>query len=380
MSLSSFATVAAKHLRNGLAEELYLHTGHDFTKPVTIYGTVNEVCNYKCRYCECWRLPEYQQEMTIDEWQKAILDLKEFLGSFHLQFSGGEPYIKKGFLDLIAFCHNQGVSWGVVTNGSTFLSDKVVNKTISAQPFTINISIDSKRPEVHDYSRGIEGSLGRVEAGIRKLAAARREARLTFPIVIKPVVHRLNFRYLPEMVSWIQEIGATVINFQPVDRWTPETHGELWIGEPELVELGSVRDELLRMKRSGAPILNSELHLLAWEKHFRDEKAPTEYLPCRVGLRNYFIRPNGDVELCWFYKTVGNVRRNTAREIWYGEEARQRRKETVECDSLCLFTCLSHKSIGDKVKMGLTLISGINKDRKTPSCDTGERAASETRV
>jgi len=343
---------------------MYLLTGQDFTRPVTIYGTVNEVCNYKCLYCECWRMPEYKPEMSIAEWQKAILDLKDFLGKFHIQFSGGEPYIKKGFVDLIQFCHDNDVSWGVVTNGSAFMSDKIVEATVAAKPWTINISIDSKRSEIHDHSRGIEGSLDRVVTGIKKLVQARQAARQSFPVVIKPVVHRLNFRYLPEMVPWIQEIGATVLNFQPVDRWTPETHNELWITErQDLEDLGKVRDELLAMKRAGAPILNSELTLMAWEKHFLEEKAPPEYLPCRVGMRNFFIRPDGDVELCWFYKTVGNVKKNTAREIWYGDEARGRRKETVECDSLCLFTCLSHKTLGDKLKMGLTLITGINKQQ-----------------
>jgi MoaA/NifB/PqqE/SkfB family radical SAM enzyme len=365
--------MAARHLRSGLAEELYLLTGKDATKPVTIYGTVNEVCNYKCRYCECWRMPEYKPEMTIEEWKKAILDLKSFLGQFHMQFSGGEPYIKKGFLDLIEFCHGEQVSWGVVTNGSAFLSDKVVRATIAAKPFTINISIDSRRSEIHDFSRGIAGSLDRVVAGIGKLASAKKEAGLSFPIVIKPVVHRLNFRFLSEMVSWIQEIGGTVINFQPVDRWTPETYDELWINDgKDLEDLAKVRDELLAMKRAGAPILNSEAVLLAWEQHFREEKASPEYLPCRVGLRNYFIRPNGDVELCWFYKTVGNVKQNTAREIWYGDEAKQRRKETVACDSLCLFTCLSHKTLGDKLKMGLTLIAGVSKDHWKPVVNAGQ--------
>ena len=368
MSLAEFGVVAARHLRSGLAEELYLLTGNDLTRPVTIYGTVNEVCNYKCRYCECWRMPEYKPEMSLDEWKRAIVDLKKFLGRFHLQFSGGEPYIRKGFLDLIDFCHSEQVSWGVVTNGSAFVSDKVVRATIAAAPFTINISIDSKRAEIHDYSRGIEGSLERVVNGIGKLAAARKQAGLSFPIVIKPVVHRLNFRFLPEMVSWIQEIGATVIHFQPVDRWTPETYDELWISKPEDLEaLGKVRNELLEMKRAGAPILNTEITLLAWEKHFREEKADPEYMPCRVGLRNYFIRPDGDVELCWFYPPVGNVKRNTAREIWYGEAARQRRRETVECESLCLFTCLSHKTLGDKLKMGLTLIAGVSKNHWKPA-------------
>jgi len=350
--------MAVNHARNAVAEELYLHTALDTTKPVTIQGIVNEICNYKCRYCEFWRLPQYRPEMSIEEWKKALLDLKEFRGSYHIEFSGGEPYLKKGFVELLEFCRAQGLQWGVTTNGSAFLSNKIVRSTLAAKPFNINISLDSKRPEIHDYSRGIDGSLDKLLQGLSNVLAVRKELRLSFPIIIKPVVHRLNFRYMPEMVQWIQQIGATAINFQPVDRWTPETHNELWIDDPkDFEDLNRVSDDLIAMKRSGAPILNPELILAAWGKHFREEKAPAEYMPCRVGLRNYFIRPDGEVEVCWYYKSIGNVRNSNAREIWYGEEAAQRRKETVACDSLCLFTCLSQKKLVDKVKMGLTLIT-----------------------
>lgn len=359
MELVGLGVLAAKHTRNVLAEELYLHTGKDLTKPVTIHGLVNEICNYKCRYCEFWRLPNYRPEMSIDDWKKALLDLKEFRGSYHIEFSGGEPYLKHGFIELPTFCHEHGIQWGVTTNGSSFMSDKMVRATLAARPFNINISIDSKDPEMHNYSRGIENSLSRLLQGLSKVIALRKAEGLSFPIIIKPVVHRLNFRHMPAMVEFIQEIGATAINFQPVDRWTRETYDELWINSPEDFEdLAKVRDELISKKRAGAPIMNTELILNAWEKHFREQKAPVEYMPCRVGMRNYFIRPDGDVEVCFYYKPIGNVRNNNAREIWYSEEAKQRRKETVACDSLCLFTCLSQKTLADKAKMALTLVTG----------------------
>ena len=69
MELSRLSTLAWKHTRNAVAEEAYLHTGYDGTKPVTFYGLVNERCNVKCRYCEYWRLKHYVPEMTIDEWK-----------------------------------------------------------------------------------------------------------------------------------------------------------------------------------------------------------------------------------------------------------------------------------------------------------------------
>ena len=112
MNIIELTRLGTHHVRNAVAEEIYLRTGRDVTVPVSIYGEVIERCNYKCRYCDYWRRPNYREEMSIDEWKKALLDLKEFIGHYHIEFSGGEPYIKKGFIDLLTFCGEQGLEMG----------------------------------------------------------------------------------------------------------------------------------------------------------------------------------------------------------------------------------------------------------------------------
>jgi MoaA/NifB/PqqE/SkfB family radical SAM enzyme len=356
LNVLELARLGAHHVRNAVAEEIYLRTGRDMTVPVSIYGEVIERCNYKCRYCEYWRFPNYRNEMSIDEWKKALADLKEFIGHYHIEFSGGEPYLKKGFIDLIGFCGELGLKWGVTTNGGAFGNDKVVDRTVAAKPFNINISIDSRDAKVHDYSRGIDGSLDDILAGIGNVIRARTRHGADFPIIIKAVVHKLNFRLLPDMIPWVRDIGATAINFQPVEQHTAEAKEEFWIGPDDLEDLIAVKDRLLEMKRAGAPILNSELLLNLWPNHFRREKAPREVMPCRIGMRNFFIRSDGRVEVCWNFPPIGNVRTQTAREIWYGKDGAQRRQETVACETLCLFTCLSQKNLADKFGMGMKLI------------------------
>jgi MoaA/NifB/PqqE/SkfB family radical SAM enzyme len=382
MKISKLPQLAAKHARGALVEQLYLRTGIDTTRPTVVYGIVNERCNYRCRYCEYWRMKEYGDEMTVEQWTDALGSLKQFIGTYHVEFSGGEPFRKKGFLDILRFCQDQGIRWGVTTNGSAF-SEKIVRQTVAAEPFNVNISIDGHRSEIHDYMRGVPGSLDRIVGGIGRLRQQRTEQGRDFPIIIKPTVHSKNFRELPDLVRWAQGIGVTAINFQPVDRWTQETYDELWIERGQHAELEKVVAELIAMKRDGAPILNTELVMDLWTSHFREEKAPAEALPCRVGMRNYFIRPNGDVELCWFYPPIGNVKQQPARDIWRGQLARERRKETVECTKLCLFTCLSQKTLWDKAKMALTLIKGDRKSRPAvhsePAADEPQETGEENR-
>ena len=257
MKTTTLARLAFKHAYSHAAEEIYLKTEHDYTKPVTFYGLVNERCNVKCRYCEYWRLANYKDEMSIDEWQKALLSVKEFVGTYSISFSGGEPLIKPGFLELMAFCHAHGIHSGVTTNGSA-LNRKNAQKLVAARPFNLNVSVDAPDAALHDYLRGWPGLFQKLSDGIKYVREERDKAGLDFPIIIKTTVNSKNFRVLPDMVSWVKQVGATALNFQPVDRWTPETYDELWIEESDQGELRKVVDAMLALKRRGEPIMNNE--------------------------------------------------------------------------------------------------------------------------
>lgn len=364
MKISTLTKLAFKHTYNHIAEELYLHTGKDVTRPVTFYGLVNERCNVKCRYCEYWRLPNYKDEMSIEEWQKALLSIKDFVGTFSISFSGGEPFIKPGFLDLMKFCHENGIHAGVTTNGSA-LNQKNAAKLVDAEPWNLNVSVDAPTAEVHDYLRGWPGLFDKLSAGIRYVREERDRRGLDFPIIVKPTIGRKNYKYLPDMVQWAKDQGATALNFQPMDRWTKETYEELWVEEDELPELQKVVDKMTELKRAGEPIMNSELVISLLVPHFQEKSAPAEAMPCRVGMRDFFIRTNGDVEVCFFFPSIGNIKEASAKEIWYGPKAREIRKQTVECDKLCLYTCLSQKTLGDKFKMATTLLTARKNEKKT---------------
>lgn len=299
MKATDLARLALKHARNQATEEMYLRTGTDWTRPVTFYGLVNERCNVRCRYCEYWRLGKYVDEMTIEEWQKALLSIKDFVGVYSISFSGGEPFIKPGFLDLMLFCHRNGIRAGVTTNGSA-LNRKNSARLVEAQPFNLCVSVDAPDAALHDYLRGWPGLFQKLSDGIKCVREERDRKGVDFPIIIKPTVNKLNYRYLPDMVRWAKDMGATALNFQPMDRWTRETYDELWIEADEHDELQKVADRMLELKRQGEPILNPELVISMLASHFREEKAPPESMPCRVGLRDFFIRTNGNVEVCFF--------------------------------------------------------------------------------
>jgi MoaA/NifB/PqqE/SkfB family radical SAM enzyme len=306
--------------------------------------------------------------MSIEDWQTALLSVQEFVGNFSISFSGGEPFIKPGFIDLLGWCHQQGISAGVTTNGSA-LTPRNAAKVVAAHPFNVSISVDAPNAEVHDYLRGYPGLFDKLSSGIHYLIEESRRQGVNFPIIIKPTVNARNYRYLPELVKWTEKIGAS-LSLQPMNRWTPETYDELWIEENELPEFQRVVDEMCAMKRRGAPIMTSEKIIALMPDHFREKKAPPEVMPCLVGLRDFFIRADGNVEVCFYYPTIGNIREQSARELWYGPKAEEIRKQTVACDRLCLVTCISQKTLKDKAKIGLRLLR--SSQRKVPHAEDAD--------
>lgn len=361
MNITTLARLGWKQIENALAETIYLKTGRDATKPTAFYAEFTSRCNSKCRYCGNWHAKEHPTHMTIDEWKRGLLSIKDFVGRFSISLSGGEPFIKPGLIDLLAWCGANGISAGVTTNG-TALTQHNVQRLVAAKPLNVNISVDTPNAEVNDYLRGYPGHFKRVSTSLKFLVEERARQGVTFPIIIKPVLTALNFRDMPDLIQWTKAIGGSCVYIQPVLHMTPETYDELWIKEPELPELERMVQRLIEMRRAGEPILTSELVLSLMSDHFREKKAPAEAMPCLVGLRNCSIAANGDVFVCnHFFPAIGNLKAQTAREIWYSAKAREVRKQTVACQRLCLGSCVSHKALIDKIKMGFLLLKNARR-------------------
>jgi molybdenum cofactor biosynthesis enzyme MoaA len=280
--LSAVVGAGIRRVVQELREAVYLSTGADLTKPQTIGVVLTERCNYRCLSCGCWRKQDDADEMSLEQWIAAFTDVREFVGDFSVQFGGGEPFVFKPFLDLIAWCRTTGISWSMITNGSAF-SPKNAQRVADAQPIAVNISVDGATAAVHDHSRGVAGSLRTITHGIETLKAARRRSGASFAIRIKPTVHRANFREMPALVRWAEAIGATSVDFSPVRAWTPEVETQLWLGRADEEDLKAVMATLIAMKRAGAPIETEASRISSWDAHFRGESVAPSLGPAASG-------------------------------------------------------------------------------------------------
>jgi MoaA/NifB/PqqE/SkfB family radical SAM enzyme len=301
--------------------------------------------------------------MTIDEWMAGLRSVREFLGCFTIQFDGGEPFIKKGFVDLLQFCSDEGIAAGVITNGACF-TPRMAQRVVAARVMNIDISVDSADAHIHDTARGVAGSLEVIQRGIGYLRAEKSRQGVSFPLRIKPTVHALNCGSLPGLVDWAVRVGATSIDFQPVRRaWVPpprEIDEELWIGPDRMDALERSIATLIQMKQDGAPIETPVNLLEQMPAHFRGRTVTPSVSPCRAGMQIFRIAADGQVTSCGEHGSLGNLRTQSARDLWYGEAGRRIREQTVACQKGCAFSCTVAKSLPDLANRALIFLKGAN--------------------
>ena len=375
--LRGLIPVARRHLEGEMRDALYVRSRGriDVTKPRRFYGILNERCNLKCMGCDYWRLEHYVDEMPAQEWIRVLKEIKDFVGPFHINFSGGEPLVKHGVFDILDFCRDNGILAGMTTN-AIILKDRQAAQLVEARLFSLNVSLDGAKEATHDLQRGVKGSYAKVLRTIALMKEHSRKTGIKVPIVIKPTVSRLNFQEMPDLVRMVAGLGVNGILFQPLGDWGTREIDQLWIDDTQALQ--SVVDEIVAMKEAGFPILSAEWHIRDWVGHFKRERAPNTPerlrragimarppsagaaepgdVQCWVGLTTLHIKTDGTVVNCHTLDPIGNVTKQSIRDIWHGEVGRQRRAETVKCTIGCSENCTIKRTVRQNFEGAMKLL------------------------
>lgn len=92
-------------------------------EPKSVWLTVNRGCNFRCRWCYGQSTGfNPNDDMPFDLARKLVLISKE-IGAQSINLIGGEPTLWRPLWDLIAFCREEKVQVGLITNASRFSND-----------------------------------------------------------------------------------------------------------------------------------------------------------------------------------------------------------------------------------------------------------------
>ena len=281
--------------------------------PLSVLFEVTHRCNLGCEHCYLTEGPvgrprPSREELGLDEVRRVLDELAE-AGTLFLTLTGGEVFLRRDFLDIVAHARARDFSVTVFTTG-TLLTPETASALADLHPLSVEISVYSARPEVHDRVTRIPGSHARSLRALRLL----RERGVV--ILLKSPVMSLNAGEYRGIAALAEELGAGY-GFDPM--LVPRRDGDA----APVRRLGP-SPETLRAFFSDPLLL-------------RESPQPVRCLPepgeelCGSGRRTCMISPYGEVFACSVHPVpAGTLRERSFREIWTGSPLlREIRARTV---------------------------------------------------
>lgn len=308
-------------------------------KPTNVTIEVTSHCSLRCQMCGIWKTAN-RDEISSEEWIKIIDALKEWLGTFKLTITGGEPFVKSGIWELLSHCVAINLPVVVLTNGYS-LSTEQVRQLCTLQLTQVVLSLDSLNAESHDRLRGVSGALQKT---LETLSLLTKHDR-SFLLGTSTIITDRNLLELGSIARKLDVLGVERIFFQPVqggfamsgDTGWPY-NSKLWPTSSQRVEHGI--NSLLEAISQGIPVTNSVSEIEYFRDYLLQGSNWQRPWSCIAGYTAFFCSAFGQVKLCapssnW----VGNLRQASPAKIWNSKEAENERARIEECKEACLLNC-----------------------------------------
>jgi radical SAM protein with 4Fe4S-binding SPASM domain len=241
-------------------------------------------CHLDCMHCYLDIKRPPKNELTLVEIER-VLDELAAAGSMFLTITGGEIFLRRDILDIIAAAKQRHFA----------VRDRaMVAKVAALRPMAVEISVYGVHAHVHDRVTRRPGSLR------KSLRAAVLLRQAGVPVAIKsPMIEGTGDAHF-DLIGAAERIGAS------------------WRIDPSLMSRRDGGTEPL----SSRPSIDSMARLYADERVGAlatelPEPSPAEQAPCAIGRRVVHIAPNGDVHACTAFPIpAGNIRDASFYEIW----------------------------------------------------------------
>ena len=268
--------------------------------PLSVQLDLTYRCNERCVHCYVDH--DDHGEMTTAEIKK-LLDELAAAGVFFLTMSGGEILLRKDFFEILAYARALLFSVKLKTN-AVMIRERQAERIRSLGVQSVQISIYSHRPEVHDAITKVPGSLKRSLQAIRLLKAHGLN------VTIADVLMLQNIQDYPGVRALAAELGV-LFTIDPTI--TPKIDGDR-----SILNLNVDRTALGRVFRDEA-LVGSVEEFCRPPKEADDDDLDGQ--PCSAGHTACYVSPYGDVYPCvQFPLPSGNVRRTPFLEIWRRSE------------------------------------------------------------
>jgi MoaA/NifB/PqqE/SkfB family radical SAM enzyme len=301
-------------------------------RPLVAELFLTESCNLRCVSCACW-LRTTHNELSTDEW-KYVLGQLVRLPILKVNFTGGEPLIRRDAVELMNYARTVGIKHTHLNTNAILLTPAKLNEVLAAGVRSFNISVDGPRT-LHDQVRGREGAFDRTINHLCNVIAQRNRYRLKLRMNF--TVMRANVFALPEIARLAQKLRVRLYLNLATDTTflfrDPSVRAQTDIRQEDLAIALERLDQIARVNARYLPRYSDLRYVL---HHFED--IAQSGLPCAESQLKLMVHSRGEIGGCWGHDPQFNVRDLPIAQVVEGthyraEHARFFRKECVGCGS-----------------------------------------------
>jgi len=294
--------------------------------PNQISWLITNQCNLQCSHCGNTSRAKLKNELSKEECFNLI-DQCVDMNVFILNVSGGEPFLRENWFEILTYARKRGLEVGITTN-STLITEETAKKIKQIEPFNIHISVDGVG-KVHDNFRNREG----VFKSVLKTIELFKKYKIPFGVTTS--ITKRNFADLDNVKNFIKE--------NKINSWN--LYYALPIGCLKKIESVST-DEFYEFAKK-AYEYKKELKNITYISigdslgYYGDFCLRDEFWNgCGAGLSGCSVDAEGNVKGCPILPSVfheGNIRDRPLKEIWLDKNSfsynRKPKKLTKHCKS-----------------------------------------------
>lgn len=326
----------------------------------TFQWHITNQCNYRCKHC--YQTDYNENGKSIDELINFYNKLEEFALMFiktnklfkaHINFTGGEPFLKNDFLDLLDYVTSKKVfSIGILSNGY-MISDSHLNRLKLFNPQFIQISLDGTQA-INDSIRG-EGSYLRIIESIKHYKKAK------IPVLISFTANSLNYKTFPLVVDIARKYKVDKIW---TDRHLPFNNNDnLCLSEIETKEYFEI---LREAKKRRLPYYFSKT-IVSANRALQFLSNGGKPYSCSAGKTLLAIMPNGDIMPCRRMPIVlSNLNTCNLYELYQENDILKKLRDINNLDKECLKCYYKNACNGGLKCLSFAIYKNFHK--KDPNC------------
>ncbi len=306
-------------------------------------------CNLRCKMCSQWGetgynfirpAAELRELVPLAAYQKLIDDIAGYKPWMYVW--GGEPFLYREIMSLIAYMKRKGLLVSITTNGTKL--GPHAKELVTLGTDILLFSIDGPK-DTHDDIRGYKGAFDLTVSALKEIQAEKKRQRKAKPyIVMVSVVTSNNQSNLEDLYEIAEEIGIDMMMtyyawFQTEESGARYTQiledkmgitpwswrGYLWnVNEIDPQAVAETVQRLKSRRWSFPYAFFPELKPEEIAPYYRQHGHTFGHTKCVAPWTLCGVMPNGDVVTCRDYPDVvlGNIQQESLLDIWNSQQAR----------------------------------------------------------